>query len=115
MLQEIIQTIDQIWQRNSYHKKRGFRIREQSADKAGCHLVEEAVELLAEVMDEDGTTDAVLDEAADVLICFSRVLYDHGINLGQLEARAYRKMHDAWTDDPSEITAKIPGTTRRGR
>jgi len=82
---------------------------------AGCALAEEVVELLAEVIDEKGTTDAVLEEAADVLICFSRVLYDHGINLGQLEARVFRKMHDVWTDDPSEITAKIPGTTRRGR
>ena len=107
-----------LWERNAYHKKRGFRIQTQSTQKVGVHLVEEATELLAELMeDTDGEVDmaAVTEEAADVVILLTRICFDCDISINDLMAAADRKMAAIWVDDPSEVTAIEPGFTRKGR
>ena len=101
------------------HKKRGFRIQNQSTAKVGCHLVEEATELLAELLEDGDTTEinmpAVVEEAADVLICLTRILYDCDIPLAQVLNRADKKIDDIWVEDESKVTATDPGFTRRSR
>jgi len=115
MIKRILGKIGVLFDRNSYHSKRGYRIRELSTEIAGLALVEETVELQAELMNPRASHMDVLEEAADVLICFTRILHDKGINLSQLEAAAEAKLRKVWTDDPSKVTANKPGFTRRGR
>lgn len=115
MLMRLLVKIGVLCDRNSWHRKRGYRIRDQSTQMVGCALAEESVELLAELLDENSTIAAVTEEAADVLVCLTRIIYEKGINLDRLEQVVHAKLKLIWTDDPSKVTANKPGFTRRGR
>lgn len=115
MLLRLLAKIGVLCDKNSWHKKRGYRIRDQSTQMVGCALAEESVELLAELLDKNSTPAAKTEEAADVLVCLTRIIYEEGICLNRLEQVIHTKMKLIWTDDPSEITAKVSDFTRRGR
>jgi len=105
------------WSNNLCHRKRGFHIQDQPTSMVGVHLVEESVELLAELMeDQTGEADmaAVTEEAADVLICLTRILFDCDILIKDVIAKANEKMTLIWVDE-KDIDTDTPGMTRRAR
>ena len=113
MISTILNRIDRLFLNGAFHKKRGFCITEQPTDRVGVHLIEESTELLAELM--DGSDSTVLEEAADVLICLTRIIYDRKIEPEALQQVVIRKMNDIWVYDPNDIASKDPGFTRRNR
>ncbi len=113
MISAILGRIDKLFMSKAYHKKRGYRIDEQSTDRVGVHLVEEAVELLAELM--DGTPETVLEEVADVMILLSRVIYDKQIQPEWVEEAVVKKLNAIWVTDPKDVLTDNPGMTRQNR
>ena len=112
----LFQKIADLWERNAYHIKRGYRIQEQSTTKAGCALIEESMELLAELLEEDkADMAAVTEEAADVLICLTRILFDCDISVADVLAQADKKLQAIWVNSLAEVRTNTPGFTRRSR
>jgi phosphoribosyl-ATP pyrophosphohydrolase len=100
------------------HVKRGYTINEVRDHHITNHLIEEAVELQAACLDDCGTDEqreAVVEEAADVLLLFSHLLLRKGITFGEVMDFAEDKLKKNWTTDPAEVTAVRQGFSRRTR
>jgi len=113
MISTILHRIDNLFQNDMIHKKRGYHISNQNTEMAGLALVEETVELQAELM--AGTDDTVLEEMADVLICLTRVIYDRQILPVTLLTAVEKKLDEIWVYGPDAVETGTPGLTRRNR
>ena len=111
-MQRLIDLIDDLYKLNAYHIRRGFRLKEGSALIASNHLLEEAIELQAEVIDSD--REAIIEEAGDTLAVFCHLLKRTDISLEEVVESALDKVVRSYTTNPAEITAKNPGVTRKG-
>lgn len=120
--------IEELHHQNAYHRKRGFRINDLSPAMQSCHLLEETVELQAEVLStarglttgtDAITTDTHLDsitkEASHVLACFLHLLQKHGLSLEEVAVEAIRMCRQHWTTKTENVVAEEPGFTRKGR
>jgi hypothetical protein len=121
--------IEELRRQNAYHRKRGFRINSISASMQSCHLLEETVELQAEVLTApnlpEGSLyyplatadhlDAVTKEASHVLACFLHLLQKHGLSLGEVAAEGVRMCRRHWTTNAEDVVARELGFTRKGR
>lgn len=96
-----------------YHKKRGFMLGKVSESMVACHLVEESVELLAEVI--QGNPEGVREEASDVYALVMHTLKTLNITLEEIEEITLKKLNDAFTTDQQEVITNTPGATRRNR
>ncbi len=103
----------QLHKDGAYHKKRGFSLHNVPLGVSTNHLIEESVELQAEVL--YGDTPKQLEEAADVLCCYFHVLIDSGLSPADVAVRAREKLESVFTLDKSEVLTNNPGYTRNNR
>jgi len=107
---------------DALHVRRGFCINDATLTTATNHLMEEVVELQAEMLIGDDVNDAI-DEAADVLMVYLHVL-ELGARAGKIPRedmlacvceRARLRLNKYWTTDPAQVTATKAGMTRKNR
>ncbi len=109
----LMDQIRELRDNNYRHKRRGFRLKAVSPEFLTVHLLEEAVELQAEVL-TGGTRTQIVDEAGDVLCVFLHLLIAKGIPLHDVVSHAMEKLDRALVPDiESEHTN--PGFTRSSR
>jgi phosphoribosyl-ATP pyrophosphohydrolase len=110
----LIAKVKTLYELDAIHIKRGFRLRtEGSVSVASNHLIEEAVELQAELL--WGKREAIVEEAGDLLTLFCHILKRTDISLDEVVNSALEKAEKSYTADPEKITAITPGVTRRRR
>ena len=116
-IQDLLDYVEELHQKDAIHVRRGFKLSQATALDASNHLLEEAIELQAEVIQnqEFGYTDDMLDEASDVLVCYLHLLRRKCMPLSKVAEHAKEKLQRAFTTDPSKVTAIKPGVTRKGR
>lgn len=113
-MQKLIEKVKQLYEADAIHIKRGFRVQsEGSLMVASNHLIEEAVELQAELL--FGEKPAQIEEAGDLLTLFCHILKRGDISLEEVVEAALAKAEKNYTTNPDEVTAITPGVTRRGR
>ena len=113
-MDKLIEKVRQLYEADAIHIKRGFRVRtEGSLMVASNHLIEEAVELQAELL--FGEKPAQVEEAGDLLTLFCHILKRGDISLEEVVDSAVEKAERNYTTDPEQVTAVTPGVTRRGR
>lgn len=113
MLNELVAEVAKLHQLGAYHIKRGFSLKDSKLTTASNHLIEEAVELQAEVL--DGDIDSKIEEAADVLLVFLHLLKISKISLNDVIAFAFKKLTRTFTLDKTKIKTSTPGYTRKNR
>lgn len=97
----------------AYHKKRGFSLKEAKLSTASNHLIEEATELQAEMLDGDSATQ--VEEAADVLLVYLHLLRISNLTLKDVVKFARQKLERNFTLDKSEVLTDTPGYSRKNR
>lgn len=97
----------------AYHKKRGFSLADVSAAVACNHLIEESVELQAEIM--CGTKENQVIEASDALATLLSTIFVQGLNIHDVISAADRKLYENFVYDKSEINTTTPGFSRSNR
>lgn len=113
-LETLIQLVSDLYENNAIHVKRGFRLRTEGSNLvASNHLIEEAVELQAELIAEN--REATVEEAGDLLTLMCHILKRNNISIEEIAASAVEKVARSYTLNPEEVTAITPGVTRRGR
>ena len=113
-LNRLLSKIDSLYEQDAIHIKRGFKVRsEGSSTVASNHLIEEAVELQAEVLEDN--REGTIEEAGDLLTLFCHLLKRCHIPLQEVVDLAVAKLERVYTTDPSKVTAITSGVTRRGR
>ena len=112
-MKELLSLIDELYEVNAYHVKRGFRLKEATSLMVSNHLLEEAVELQSEIMANN--REAIVEEAGDVIVLFARVLRTTDVGLDEVLTFATKKLNKIFTTDPNKVTAISPGTSRRAR
>ncbi len=113
-LDEIVMTIRGMIEGGAYHKKRGFSLCDCSSTDVSIHLIEEVVELQAEVL-VTKDKEAVLEEAADVLATFIHLLEIEDISLREVAKRCEDKLFEIFTSNKDEVLTDTPGLTRQSR
>lgn len=103
----------------AYHIKRGFSLKDSTSFTASNHLIEETVELQAEVVCADGckqfSQTKALEEAADVLLVFLHLLKVSNLNIYTVLKFARDKLKRNFTLDKSKILTNTPGFNRSNR
>jgi phosphoribosyl-ATP pyrophosphohydrolase len=112
-MKELYDFVEELHKRDAIHIKRGFRLSEASDVVNANHLLEEAVELQAEVI--SGNKKAILEESADVLACFLHLLVRQGINIDELCSITKTKLEKVFSFDENDILTSTPGLTRKNR
>jgi hypothetical protein len=115
--------IDELRRRNATHRKRGFHINDIGEAMVSNHLIEEATELQAEILNRpwfvssarDEGLVAIIEEASHVLSVYLHLLIKLGIPLGEVCDKAIQMLDKHWTTNADEVVAEAPGQTRRGR
>lgn len=97
----------------AYHKKRGFSLSQSKLTTASNHLIEEVVELQAEVL--DGTYDTKREEGADVLLVFLSLLWISNMSFSEIVDVASKKIEKNFTLNKDEVLTNNPGFTRKNR
>ena len=95
------------------HIRRGFRLSDATPELAANHLLEEGVELQAEIM--NGDRQAMLAEASDLLAVLTHLLHMLEIPIENVAAAALAGLSKNFTLSPDAVTASRPGFTRSGR
>ena len=111
-LESLDRRIQQMHKAGSIHRRRGFRLSDATPELASNHMLEEAVELQAEV--QWGNYQSQIEEAADLLNVFLHLLWMSGIPLTAVVAAGHQKLTDNFTEDEKFINPKS-GVTRRSR
>jgi hypothetical protein len=130
-LNDVWYMIDELKARNAWHRKRGFRINDIGVLMQTNHLVEETVELQAEVVKhlvDSGATfggneivhdparrTEVIEEAGHVLAVLVHLLRKLGVSPGEVCHSAVHCCEKNWTTNVAEVTSPSPGQTRRAR
>lgn len=114
----VLERVKQLYADHSFHVRRGFSIDEMELSQITNHLLEEAVELQAALLNDEGP-EAILDEAADVLIVFMHIMVksstlSHAF-LDRVYRRAIERIDRNWTNNPAKVTATKAGFSRRNR
>lgn len=128
--------IKKIWRRvcklheqGAYHVKRGFCLRDSLPFTASNHLIEEATELQAEVVErqinylnqkwtEDDDADNYnrsIEEAADVLLVFLHLILVSNLRFKDILKFAWKKLNKNFTLNKDEVLTKTPGFNRSNR
>lgn len=113
-MSDLLELIDNLNRGGAYHIRRGFSLADTTPLLCTNHLLEEVVELQAEVcISKD--REATLDEASDVLAIFLHFIHINDIDLEMLATRCMEKLQANFTFDESEVISNNPGFTRRNR
>jgi phosphoribosyl-ATP pyrophosphohydrolase len=111
---DLIALIKNLCDSGARHKKRGFLIREATPELNAIHLVEEAVEVQAEVIisrDKNG----IISESADMLAIWLHLLVMCDITFEEVVAKSVEMLGNKTTCEESEVLTSTPGFTRRNR
>ena len=116
-IEELYSKIQKLHAEGAYHIKRGFSLKDAEPVRTANHLIEEVVELQAEII--EGEYDLSLEEASDVLLVYLHLIHllgiDFGVYLSHIIDCANKKLDKNWTLDKSKILTNTPGFTRRNR
>ena len=122
---ELVAYVNKLHDADAIHVKRGFRLSEATAADASCHMLEEAVKLQAEVLQEsqkhgsqvsmNWRLNGIIEEAADTLICYLHLLRRTDVTINMVAECAIKKLETVFTTDPDKVTAVKPGVTRKAR
>jgi hypothetical protein len=115
--------IEELRRRDAIHRKRGFAINDIGAAMQSNHLIEEATEFQAEILNSPGCIGdardkslvAIIEEASHVLSVYLHLLIKLGIPLSEVSEKAVQMLDKHWTINPDEVVAEVPTQTRRGR
>lgn len=114
---DVWEEIERLRSVHARHRKKNFVITAVTPAVQSNHLIEEAVELQAEVVSDpyDGRRDAIICEAADTLVVLMHMMILHDINGSELLQASMRTLADHWDDhgdlDPKAKTRPTPGHT----
>lgn len=119
-IKKLYNEIYKLHQQGAYHVKRGFSLKDASALTASNHLIEEAVELQAEVTLGNTHIDIIayekaVEEAADVLLVFLHLTVVANLSLYHIIKKAKEKLKQNFTLDKSKIKTNTPGFNRSNR
>lgn len=112
--QHLAAYINGLYAADCVHVRRGYPIRDTTPTVVALHLTEEVVEL-AEACLVDGTRDAIVEEAGDVLALYMHLLRKFEIDAAEVIRRALGKLAKIWTTDRGQVTATGKGFSRRNR
>jgi NTP pyrophosphatase (non-canonical NTP hydrolase) len=98
-----------------YHIRRGFRLDEASLLFACNHLLEEGVELAAELLPEKPDHDKVMKELADVLGVFFSICVKLGVSPQMVSAVAETNLRETFTPRVEEVRGPVGGFNRSTR
>ena len=105
---ELIKKLKEMYKTPHYHKRRGFLLGTATSTMVSCHLLEEVVELQAEVIVNN--RKGIEEEAADTLVLLLHLFETLNLNIDQVETRALTKLKTTFTTKKQE-----GGFTRRDR
>ena len=111
---ELIAFVQELHDRNAYHRKRGFQLQDSTKMLASSHMLEEAVELQAEACIEEDR-DGVIEESSDVLATWLHLLLHCEVSFQEVIDRCTEKLLDTFTYDPNDLLTTTPGYSRRHR
>lgn len=125
-MQNLFEAVKSLHYKDAIHVKRGYKLSEASIADNANHLIEEAVEVQAELLKglREGLTWYSLQhplskdlrqELADLAIVYNHLLVRLNLTPKDVEVEALAKLKDAFTKDPSKVTASKAGVTRSGR
>lgn len=110
---ELDRYIHELDKRGAWHKRRGFRLSDATTQIATNHLLEEAVELQAEMA--NGNFASQIKEAGNLLGVFLHLLWMAGIPLERVISSTFKTLDENFTFDESEIVTNQRGFTRATR
>jgi len=113
-IEELVDYIQELHDKNAIHKKRGFVLQDTTPLIVSNHLLEEVVELQAEAVVE-GNIEKSVEESADVLANFLYLLCLLGIDFGDVIDCCNNKLKDVFVFDETEVLTNTPGFSRRHR
>lgn len=113
-LTDLVLKIRELIEKGGYHVKRGFKLADVPAVVISNHLLEEAVELQAEVIVGDSSL-ATRQEAADVLLVFLHLLEKTGLPLYLVAETALATLNKEFTLDLANLKTSTPGFSRSAR
>lgn len=97
---------------NYYHKRRGFCLSEPKPVFICNSLLEELVELQAELL-TDG--DRVREELLDVICCLAHLVVKLNFDPSELKLDAEKVLMGAFVKDKKDVLTDTPGFTRNNR
>lgn len=102
--------IERLRQTCARHRKKGFFITQLQPPVQSNHLIEEVVELQAEVLGPfyDGRRAALLREAADTVVVLLHLLIQCGIDCEELLPACLKSLSDHWEPGLARPKAKPP-------
>ena len=112
-IKQLVNRVRELHEQGAYHKKRGFSLKNTKLSVATNHLIEEAAELQAEIL--DGSSKNQIEEAADVLLVYLHLLKISQLEFNDVVKFAADKLEQNFTLNPSEILTTTPGFTRKNR
>lgn len=107
---ELIKKLKEMHKGFFYHKKRGFLLGTVTPTMVSCHLLEEAVELQAEIISDNH--EGIVEEAADVYLLLMHLFVTLNLDIKKVETEALQKLEVAFTTKRTKLN---PGFTRRNR
>lgn len=107
---ELIEKLKEMYKSTLYHKRRGFRLGTATPTMVSCHLLEEVVELQAEIISDNH--EGIAKEAADVYILLMHLFVTLNLDIKKVETEALQKLEVAFTTKRTKLN---PGFTRRNR
>jgi len=112
-MKELYEYVEWLHKVDAYHRKRGFRLSEASDTICTNHLIEEAVELQAEVLNDDDA--GIVNECSDLMACVIHLLVSRNISIDDVQHAALKKLGSVFTTDKDEVLTSKPGFARSNR
>lgn len=109
-VEELSARVIRLHKDGAYHRRRGFKLNDANEFVASNHLLEECVELQAEM--QHGNHCRRIEESADVLCVFLHLLYLGGVPLSDVVAKAQQQLDSNFTLLVDEIETDTPAFTK---
>lgn len=110
-MKRVIDKLKSMWGKK-YHVKRGFLLLGTDEVLTSNHLLEEVVELQAEIV--YGTDATILEEVVDVYIVFANLIAKLDLSEALIEKLSIEKLDRVFVDK-AEVQSTNPGYTRHNR
>jgi hypothetical protein len=104
-LEHVWGEIERLRERCARHRKKGFRITQLQPPLQSNHLIEEAVELQAELLGPIyvGRRAAIVGEAADTVVVLLHLLIQCGIEPDELLPACLKSLSDHWDSGEEKV------------
>jgi phosphoribosyl-ATP pyrophosphohydrolase len=100
-LADIVQLSKELKEGGAYHIRRGFQLSDCDEREISNHLIEEAVELQAEMF--RGTRETQLEEASDLICVLSHAIEFCGFTVEELMQKAKEKLDANFTYNENQV------------